>query len=204
MKFVCKGLILLLSIATVFGGDKDEEPFRPGGPETFPHHQTISSLTIAADAFSTRAETEKAFGKKLDPAKYGILPILILVENNSSKALRLDRMKVEYIRPDRRRLEPLPPEDVRFLSGIKKPNTPGVKLPIPSIPGIGGNGKKNPLESQQVQGWSFAAQMLPPGESAYGFIYFNSAYWKESVIYITGIYEAATGQELFYFEIPLE
>ncbi len=88
MKLVGKGLILLLSIATVFGGDKDEEPFRPGGPETFPHHQTISKLTIAADAFTTRAETDKVFGKKLDPAKYGILPILILVKNDSSQSLK--------------------------------------------------------------------------------------------------------------------
>ncbi len=186
----------------MFGGDKDEAPFRPGGPETFPHHQTISKLTIAADAFTTRAETDKVFGKKLNPAKYGILPILILVKNDSAQALRLDRMSVEYIRPDRRRLEPLPPEDVRFLNGIKRPNKTGAKLPVPSIPGLGG--KKNPLESQQVQGWSFAAKMLPPGDSAYGFIYFNSIHWDESILYITGIYEAATGQELFYYEIPLE
>jgi hypothetical protein len=202
MKLVGKGLVLLLSIATALGGDKDEEPFRPGGPETFPHRQTISKLTIAADAFTTRAETEKAFGRKLDPAKYGILPILILLKNDSQEALRLDRMKVEYIRPDRRRLEALPPDEVRFLSGIKKPNPSGVRLPVPSLPGMGG--KKNPLESQQVQGWSFSAQMLPPGDSAYGFIYFNSAHWEESILYITGIYEAATGQELFYYEIPLE
>ena len=46
--------------------------------------------------------------------------------------------------------------------------------------------------------------MLPPGDSAYGFFYFNSVHWEESILYITGIYEAASGQELFYYEITLE
>ena len=71
------------------------------------------------------------------------------------------------------------------------------------IPRIGGK-KKNPLDAAEVHGRSFAVEMLPPHDSASGFFYFNTVSYDEAVLYITGIVEAATGQELFYFEIPLE
>ncbi len=202
MKFVAKSLILLLSIATGFGADKDQQVFRPVDPEDYPNRQTISKLTIAADAFTTRDETEKAFGK-LDPKKYGILPVLVLFKNDSSEALRLDTMKVEYMRPDRRRLQPIPAHEVRFLRGVEKPNPSSVGMPAPPIPGIGRK-KKNPLAADEVEGRSFAAKMLPPNDSAWGFFYFNTTHWDESLLYVTGIVEAATGQELFFYEIPLE
>jgi hypothetical protein len=45
--------------------------------------------------------------------------------------------------------------------------------------------------------------MLPPGESASGFVYFQTSHRPGSVLYITGIRDAASRRELFYFEIPL-
>jgi hypothetical protein len=44
--------------------------------------------------------------------------------------------------------------------------------------------------------------MLPPGESANGFFYFQAIHEPGAMLYITGIRNAATGQELFYFEVP--
>ena len=46
--------------------------------------------------------------------------------------------------------------------------------------------------------------MLPPAESGNGFFYFQAEAEPGGMIYITGIRNAATGQELFYFEIPLD
>ena len=46
--------------------------------------------------------------------------------------------------------------------------------------------------------------MLPPGDTASGFFYFHTASHAGSILYVTGIEEAATGQELFFFEIPLD
>ena len=46
--------------------------------------------------------------------------------------------------------------------------------------------------------------MLPPGESANGFFYFQAIPESGATLYITGIRNAATGQELFYFELPLD
>jgi len=46
--------------------------------------------------------------------------------------------------------------------------------------------------------------MLPPGELASGFFYFQTPHRPGGVLYITGIREASTRRELFYFEIPFE
>lgn len=207
MKIRCKCLILLLSIATAFGADKDEG-FRPGAADTFEHQQSVSGLTVAADAYSTEEEAKQAFGK-LDPNKYGVLPVLVVMQNNSGEALRLDEMKVSYIRADGREYGAVPADDVPYLRGVQRPQTtPGPRpSPIPRnpIPGLGGgNRNNNPLAAWEIEGRRFAAEMLPPGDSAYGFFYFDVLLTRGSLLYITGIREASTGQELFYMEIPLE
>ena len=65
-------------------------------------------------------------------------------------------------------------------------------------------GKKNPLDAWEIEGRAFAAQMLPPGQSASGFFYFQTGLQHGATIYLTGLYEAATGKEIFYFELPLQ
>ncbi len=175
--------------------------FHPKPAAEYPNRQTVAGLTIAADAFTTAKETKTAFGK-LNPNRYGVLPVLVVMQNDSDKALRLDGMRVEYIRPDSRRIQAIPADEVRFLYGVERPK-PGVMTPRYPIPGLGRR-KKNPLAAFEIESRAFSAKMLPPGDFAYGFFYFNTASFPDSVLYITGIVEAATGQELFYFEIPLE
>jgi hypothetical protein len=46
--------------------------------------------------------------------------------------------------------------------------------------------------------------MLPPKETASGFFYFRAPYRSGSKLFVRGIREAATGNEWFYFEIPLD
>jgi hypothetical protein len=46
--------------------------------------------------------------------------------------------------------------------------------------------------------------MLPPGESANGFFYFRTGHRNGSSFYLTGLEDAATGQDLFFFEIPID
>jgi len=59
-------------------------------------------------------------------------------------------------------------------------------------------------DGTQFEGRAFGAKMLPPGESAHGFVYFFTGHRTGSRIYLTGIQQAATGKELFYFDVPLD
>jgi hypothetical protein len=195
-------LFLLLSIAVASGSGKDRPKFTPGPASSYPSRQTVSNVTIAAVPYDTEELARTAFGK-VNPYKYGILPVLVVIQNDGKQVLRLDSMQVQYTRGDRSRIEATPPQDVPYTTG--GPKQPSVTpTPIPArIPGVGRK-KKSPLSVWEIEGRAFAARMIPPGESASGFFYFQTAHRPGSSLYLTGIREAATGKELFYFEIPLE
>jgi len=199
MKRRAKLIPLLLSIA-VLALAKEPAAFRPRPIESYPNAQTLEGVTLAAEAFDTAEKTRQAFGK-VNPNRYGILPVLVLIKNGSTETLNLAEIRVEYIRPDRRRLEPIPPEEVPHYRGPEKPQI-GPTVPYP-IPGLGGRGRKNPLEALEIQARAFSARMLPAGDSAFGFFYFHTASHSGAVLYVSGIKKAKSGQPLFYFELPL-
>ncbi|MGA2325769.1 MAG: hypothetical protein ABSH05_05730 [Bryobacteraceae bacterium] len=201
MALTGKSLMVLLSIAVASAGDKEKPPFKPGPVESYPFRQTLDQVTIAAAVLRSDAETEPAFGK-LSLNRYGILPILVVMRNDSGKTLALDRLKLEFITPDRDHIEPTPPSEIRYLRGASLPNPVGGP-PVPGMPPRVSR-KKNPLDAWEIEGRAFAARMLPPHESASGFFYFRAFYRSGSVLYLRGLREASSGKELFYFEIPLD
>lgn len=159
--------------------------------------QTVSDVTVAVQPYRTDESAKKAFGK-VNPYEYGILPVLVMIRNDSKKTIRLSTMKPEYISPTRDRIEATPAGDVKYARAPKRPNmNPG------PIPGIRLKGK-NPLAAEEIESRGFTAQMLPPGESAHGFIYFQTGYQRGASFYLTGVQDASTGQDLFYFDIPME
>ena len=198
MRFLLKWVTLLSSITVVWGVDNDTT-FK-AKPASSYAHQTNSSVTIGGEVYNTEEEVKSAFGK-LKLSKHGVLPVLVVMQNDSKQTLQLQDMKVEYIRPDGRSLPAIPPAEIPYLHGAEKPRTS--PPPYPQIPGLSGK-KKNPLDAWEVGGRAFSAKMLPPGESAHGFFYFQTADHRTSKLYVTGVKDAGTGQELFYFEIALE
>jgi hypothetical protein len=63
--------------------------------------------------------------------------------------------------------------------------------------------KKNPLADPIIDERGFAAKVVPPGDSVYGFFYFQTPHRRGSQIYIKGLREAQSGEELFFYEIPM-
>jgi hypothetical protein len=165
---------------------------------SYPHQQTNDKVTIAVDPYVSGDKVHTAFGK-LDPYEYGILPVLVVIQNDSGKAIRLDHVQAVYNGPQGDKVEATPARDIRYLQGPNRPN-------VPSGPtgrlGIGK--KKNPFNAWEIEGRAFAAQMLPAGQTASGFFYFQTGLQRGATLYLSGLTDAKSGQELFYFEIPLE
>lgn len=194
-------LLLLVSIAAAATAASDEKtPFRTQPPADYPHHQTSESVTIAAQPFETDDEAREPFGK-VNPFRLGILPVLLVVQNGGRDALRLENMKVIYELPDQTRVEATPAQDLKYLRGPRQPSV----VPGPAVAGIKlGRTPKNPLAEWQIEGRAFAAKMIPPGETASGFVYFQVPQTSAAAsVYISGLSNAVTGKELFYFEIPM-
>ena len=197
MPLVFKRLFLFLSIAAAFAADKEIQKFEVRPAAEYKARQTISKVTIGTQVFVSDEEARPPFGKN-NPYKYGVLPVLVVVQNDGQQAINLDGMKVEYMTADRSRIFATPARDVRFINGGEKPNvTIG-----PTGPKLGKQ-KKNPLNEWEIEGRAFTAKMLPPGQSASGFFYFQTGFTRSSSIYVSGLKDAKSGEELFYFEIPL-
>src|SRR5437762_168818 len=102
MPFVFKRLALVLSIAAASAADK--EPFKAAAAGSYPHHQTNEAITVAVDPYAAGEKVKAAFGK-VDPYQYGVLPVLVVIQNDGKGAIRLDRLKVEYVGPGNQRVE---------------------------------------------------------------------------------------------------
>ena len=186
-----------MSIAAAFAADK-QPAFQAPAASALPHRQTADKVTIAADPYVEGEKVKTAFGK-LVPYHYGVLPVLVVIQNDSTQSIRLDKMKAEYVGPHGDRVTATPASDVRYA---KAPNRP-VLVGGPAGR-ITGHGKKNPLDAWEIEGRALAAQMLPPGNTASGFLYFQTDLQVGATIYLTGLTEASSGRELLYFEIPLQ
>jgi hypothetical protein len=196
MPFVFKRLALLLSITAAFAADK-QPPFKPGPAASFANRQTNDKVTMGVEPYILSEKVKLAFGK-LDPYQYGVLPVLVVIQNDSGAAIKLDRIHAEYVGPNQDRVDATPAREVRYLQGAERPRV--MTGPTGSAKVLK---KKNPLDAWEIEGRAFAAQMLPPGQSANGFFYFQTGLQRGATIYITGLTEAASGQELLFFELPL-
>jgi hypothetical protein len=190
-------LIVLLSIAAASADDKDKARFAPGPASSYAGYQTMDKITIAAVPFLTEDQARTAFGK-VNPYRYGVLPVLLILENNTGKTLRLD-LQAEFVSDEGKHVDAVPASDVVYLgSSPQRPKMPGTGLPFPQ------KQKKGPLNTWEIEGRAFVAKMLPAGESAHGFFYFEAQHRAGAKLYLTGIKEAASGKEYFYFEVPLQ
>ena len=143
-------------------------------------------------------DTRPVFGKH-NPYTYGVLPVLVVIQNDSAKTIKLQSLQAEWVAPGGDKVEATPAKDVRYLTAPGRPNA------IPGPPGTTPKviGHKNPLDTWEIEGRAFAAQVLPPGQSASGFFYFQTGYQRRASLYLSGLREADSGRELLYFEIPI-
>ncbi len=193
-------IVLIPCLALAFGDKKDDRKFDPGPASSYATRQTNDHVTVAAVPFTSDDQVRAAFGKH-NPNQYGILPVLVIVQNDLDEPLRLSALQAQFIHADGRHIESIPPADVPSISAREPkegPGAPGPRLPIP-LPK-----HKNPLSGWEIEGRSFTAQMLPPHESAQGFFYFQTRLLPGAGIYLTGMQGARTGKGIIYFEIPLE
>ena len=194
-RFVISSITLAAALgALAFAGD--EKVFHAGPASDYPH-QTSDQITVGAKPFDNEELTAEAFGKKTDLLKYGVLPVLVVIENKRDKALDLSNLEISLVATDGRHVTSVNPEDIPFLgkSG-KHPSVNPLPVPLPK--------KKNPLNSPEIVTRAFAARMLPPGDSASGFFYFEAHPESGDRIYLNGLRDARSGQEVMYFEFPLE
>jgi hypothetical protein len=194
-RFVISSIAFAVA-AAVAGTSAEDKPFRAGTASDYAH-QTSEQVTIGAKSYDTQELTAEAFGKKTDLLKYGVLPVLVVIENKRQKTLDLRNLEVNLVAADGRHAGPVSPEDIPFLGKRSKtPTMNPVPNPLPK--------KKNPLNAPQIVERAFAAKMLPPGDSTSGFFYFEARPEPGDKLYLNGLRDTPSGKEILYFEFGLD
>ncbi len=176
----------------------DKPNFQAKPIAEYSNKQTSDGVTMAAEAFTTDDQAKTAFGK-VNPWRYNILPVLVVIRNDSPNAIRVDKMHFEYELPDHSRASTLAASDVKYSQGPGKP-----KVSVGPLGGVKVARGKSPLDVPEIEIRAFAAKMIPPGDTASGFVYFETDVTSAGAsLYVTGLTNAATGKDLYYFEIPL-
>lgn len=192
-RFVISSITVAATAVLAASGYNKE--FRPGAANDYAH-QSSDQVTIGAKPFDNEELTAEAFGKKADLLKYGVLPVLVVVENKRPKALDLREIEVNLVGADGRHVGAVNPEDIPYLgTRAKRPSQVPLPVPLPK--------RKNPLNAPEIVTRAFAAKMLPPGDSASGFFYFEARPEVGDKIYLNGLRDARSGEEILYFEFPL-
>lgn len=167
--------------------------------------QASEGLTIGVEVYQGRNKIKQVF-KKADLDKLGIVPVLVVMQNDNDHALQLDRMRVELITSDRQTLESLRAEDVVRSGRIQRPDLTPRPSPIPGV-GRGSRASRVSEEEFEVAQLEFVAPVVTARAKTHGFFYFRLGKGPDRLtgakLYINGIRSAKTGQDLLYFEIPL-
>jgi hypothetical protein len=194
-RFLILSIASLVALSVLFADDSKR--FHAGQADSYAH-QKSEDVTIGAKAYDNVDLVASAFGKKIDFPKYGVVPVLVVVENKRGQALDLRELEASLVAADGRHAKSVAPEDLFSLAVAgKHPSPTGVHSPVP-LPK-----KKNPLNSPEIVERAFAAKMLPPGDSASGFFYFEAQAEKGDKLYLNGFRDARSQQQLLYFEFPL-
>lgn len=193
MRTLAKAVIALLSITSGFAAGA-EKTFQAGAPEKY-SHQEGEQVVVGAQAFESAEQTKPVFGKKVDLNRYGVLPVLLVIKNNRSKALDLNGIDVKLVPKEGKSVIPIEPGDVASIAKpVKSPNVNS--SPIPHI-------HKDPMDSLAIVERAFVAKIVPPGQQVSGFFYFQAHPEPGLKFLVQGIFERASGKQIVYFEIPL-
>ena len=174
---------------------------------TYPAHDDhpMEKVSIAVDPYDM---ADKAQIFSVNYAAYGFLPVFFIVTNDGDQPVALSAMKPQLITVNRTKLFPSSADDlIRRMSHPSRNDRPGVQLPIP----LPKSGKVKGAVSRQTQDEisqaQFGARSVEPHSTASGFLFFDvsdiSTPLAGANFYITGVRDAG-GNELMYFEIPME
>ncbi|MBV9075172.1 MAG: hypothetical protein JOZ10_16220 [Acidobacteria bacterium] len=176
-----------------------------GHADKYPQHETHKDegVTVAVDPYGP--EKDSVFHVKF--AEHRILPVRLIISNDSDQPLSLLDVQIEFVTARKAKGEPLTKEDVeRAVANSAEPQdrtVPGLPVPIP---------RKKPQRlpkgtDEEVDYLMFKAKAVEPQNTQSGFLFFDVSGVSQAIagshILITGIRNGA-GQELFYFDIPLQ
>lgn len=162
------------------------------------HHGT-ENVTVGLDPYDTPAKAKIFVVNYHD---HELLPILLVITNDSDQPVELSDIKAELVTADRTKLTPATSDDLHRRITHVRPSGTKYPLPFPKTKGGVDSKELNEIESAQ-----FRAKAVEPRGSQGGFLFFDVSDLPNPLagakFYLTGVRDSS-GHELMYFEIPLD
>ncbi len=166
----------------------------------------MEHVSIAIDPYDM-PDKASIFG--INYREHGLLPMQLVVSNDSDQALDLTKMTIELITHNRSKLRAATKDDLyRRLSKVKRRGDEPSRNPFPvPLPRKGPDVGLSKQARQELEAAQFNADIVKPHTSRAGFIFFDIEGISQPLpgahLYVSDITDSR-GQELMYFEIPLE
>ena len=170
---------------------------------TYPAHDEHSDekVTVALDPYDL-AEKTGIFAVHYNEIR--MLPVLLIITNDSDQPISLTDMKAELVTVDRAKLSPAVADDI--YRRISHPSARGTSYPLP-FPTKKAKGGVSKQDRDEIENAQFGAKAVEPHTTQAGFLFFDvegiSTALPGAHFYLTGVRDAK-GNELMYFEVPLE
>ena len=161
-------------------------------------------LAIAAEPYDTR---EKMALFRVDYISHGVMPVRLIVTNNSDRPISLRDARILFITSTGDRIQASEPEDVERLMTRKERE--GSKIPMPGpIPAIKLKPKASNKDIEQdFDTFEFQALVVEPHTTRAGFLFYDVSGLGQPLhgaLLNLHTIKDADGKDLFYFEIPFE
>jgi hypothetical protein len=161
-------------------------------------------VSIAAEPYDTH---EKGAIFRVDYLSHGVMPIRLIVTNNGSRPISLLEARILFITEAGDKIQAAGPEDVERLMTRKERE--GGKIPLPSpLPNI----KLKPAASigdieKDFDTFEYRALKVEPHTTRAGFLFYDVSGLDHPLagakLHLHKLRDA-DGNELFYFEIPMD
>jgi len=199
-------IVLILACAALLWAAKDFQMPHPNNAKTYParDEHPKEKVTIAVDPYDM---PDKASIFVVKYAEHDLLPLFVVISNDSDQPISLMNMKAQMRFRDRSKGVPASQDDIlRRITNIKQHGGELPKsypLPLPKKP-KGGIPKGALDELDQAL---FKAKAVEPHGTQAGFMFFDVTDLENplagATLYITGVRDNG-GNELMYFEVPME
>jgi len=170
--------------------------------KTYPAHDEHSgeSVTLGLDPYDL---PDKASIFSVHYGDVGLMPIFVVITNDGDQTVALSGMKAELVTVNRTKIPPASEDDI--YRRIARPTGTISPNPLPWPKKAKGSISKDAME--EIQNTQFAAKAVEPHGTQSGFMFFDVSDISNPLagahFYLTGV-RNAKGNELMYFEVPLE
>jgi hypothetical protein len=204
MKRLALTLLPLLLLPAAHA-DKARKPVPPQPASTYACNDTHQRVTIAAepgDVKETRPDT------RLDYFAHGLLPIRVIVTNDTDKPVTLDDARIHFITADNAVIPAATLDDLqRRMFTIKGATGKKIPLPLP-LPPITVHQNVDQKITDDDNDFGFQSTTVPPHATVAGYLYYDmqdvdQPFLKNATLELRKVRFQDNADYIDSFEIPL-